>query len=73
MPTGNFCVPIAVDGDCISQRPYVGALTGTTLDSSAPTALCVLRETTCPGLNDRSRLVTWMMIAASRVSPMASV
>lgn len=51
---GNFCVPTPVDGSCASQRPFVGATSGTTLDSASTTALCVLRLTSCPGLNSQT-------------------
>lgn len=53
-PIGNFCVPTPVAGNCDGQRPYVGAASVPTLDSTTPAAVCVLRSTTCPGLNDRT-------------------
>jgi hypothetical protein len=53
-PIGNFCVPVPVAGSCNSLRPYFGSTSGTTLDSVVPVEVCVLRATTCPGLNAQS-------------------
>jgi hypothetical protein len=49
---GDFCVPLPAGTPAACSRPYFGDLTTATLDSADPTAVCVLRQTTCPGLNE---------------------
>jgi hypothetical protein len=49
---GDVCLPVPVGNSCASLQPYFLAGSLPTVDSATPTAVCLLRETTCPGLND---------------------
>jgi hypothetical protein len=49
---GDFCLPLPVANSCASLQPYFASANLPTIDSATPGAICVLRETTCPALND---------------------
>lgn len=53
---GFFCVPLptGTPASCNPRRPFAGAAQLNTLDTPGLTPVCTLRQTTCPGLDDRT-------------------
>jgi Cys-rich repeat protein len=53
---GFFCVPLptGTPASCNPRRPFAGATQLNTLDTPGLTSVCTLRQTTCPGLDDRT-------------------
>jgi hypothetical protein len=53
---GFFCVPLptGTPPSCNPRRPFAGAAQLNTLDTPGLTSVCTLRQTTCPGLDDRT-------------------
>jgi hypothetical protein len=53
---GNFCLPqpTGTPPSCNARRPYFELAALSTLDTSEAAPVCILRSTTCPGLNDQT-------------------